>query len=150
MKSSTNVDIKLPQKYVLYFGRYSEEKGIGTLVRVCESLPQIPFVFAGAGPLEDRVNGVSNIENVGFKSQDELEILIRNAAFSIYPSEWYENCPFSVMESQMYGTPVLGANIGGIPELIVEGKTGELLQNPELEKNEQLKAAVHYVLQSKE
>ena len=55
-----------------------------------------------------------------------METLIREARFSIYPSEWYENCPFSVMESQMYGTPVLGANIGGIPELIQNGKTGEL------------------------
>ena len=39
------------------------------------------------------------------------------------------NCPFSVMESQMYGTPVLGANIGGIPELIQVGKTGELFES---------------------
>ena len=44
----------------------------------------------------------------------------------VYPSEWYENCPFSVMESQMYGIPVLGADIGGIPELISVGTTGEL------------------------
>src|SRR5699024_3492940 len=48
---------------------------------------------------------------------------------SIYPSEWYENCPFSVMESQIYGTPVLGADIGGIPELIEVGKTGELFES---------------------
>ena len=59
----------------------------------------------------------------------ELEQLIRKASVSIYPSEWYENCPFSVMESQMYGTPVLGARIGGIPELIQEGNTGELFES---------------------
>ena len=47
----------------------------------------------------------------------------------MYPSQWYENCPFSVMESQLYGTPVLGARIGGIPELIAEGKTGELFES---------------------
>ena len=58
-----------------------------------------------------------------------MEKLIREARFSIYPSEWYENCPFSVMESQMYGTPVLGADIGGIPELIQVGKTGELFES---------------------
>ena len=55
--------------------------------------------------------------------------MIREARFSIYPSEWYENCPFSVMESQMYSTPVLGADIGGIPELIQVGKTGELFKS---------------------
>lgn len=118
-----------PVKYILYFGRFSDEKGIGTLMKVCKELPDIQFVFAGTGPLEETVNGISNIKNVGFQKGEALEALIRGAQFSIYPSEWYENCPFSVMESQMYGTPVLGADIGGIPELIQVGKTGELFES---------------------
>lgn len=115
--------------YALYFGRYSEEKGIGTLIETCKELPDIKIIFAGVGPMEDQLNGIDNIENVGFKTGTDLEKLIREARFSIYPSEWYENCPFSVMESQMYGTPVLGADIGGIPELISEGETGELFES---------------------
>lgn len=115
--------------YVLYFGRFSEEKGIDTLIQVCKELPDIQFIFAGTGPLEDEVNGIKNIQNVGFQRGQALEKLIREARFSVYPSEWYENCPFSVMESQMYGTPVLGANIGGIPELIQKGRTGELFES---------------------
>ncbi|MBR7044832.1 MAG: glycosyltransferase, partial [Lachnospiraceae bacterium] len=62
----------------------------------------------------------------GFRSGEALTKLIREARFTVYPSEWYENCPFSVMESLVYGTPVLGADIGGIPELIRRGKTGDL------------------------
>lgn len=112
--------------YVVYFGRFSQEKGIGTLLEVCRSLPQIPFVFAGSGPLEEQVNETSNINNVGFLNSEELFALIRGARFSIIPSECYENCPFSVMESISCGTPVIGSCIGGIPELIEEGKTGEL------------------------
>ncbi|MCD2492287.1 glycosyltransferase [Lacrimispora sp. NSJ-141] len=115
--------------YILYFGRFSEEKGIKTLVNVCRTLPDIPFVFAGSGDLEKEIEGVANIKNVGFKTGIELEQLISEARFSVYPSEWYENCPFSVMESQAYGTPVLGADIGGIPELIQAGKTGELFES---------------------
>ena len=115
--------------YVLYFGRFSKEKGIDTLIKVCRALPQIRFVFAGTGPLEDEIASIGNIENVGFKKGEELEKLIREASFSVYPSEWYENCPFSVMESQMFGTPVLGAEIGGIPELIEVGVTGELFES---------------------
>ncbi len=115
--------------YVLYFGRFSEEKGIGTLIKVCKELPDVNFIFAGTGPLEDSINGIGNIKNVGFQKGEALEKLIREAQFSIYPSEWYENCPFSVMESQMYGTPVLGADIGGIPELIRVGETGELFES---------------------
>lgn len=115
--------------YVLYFGRYSEEKGIKTLVQAAKELPTIRFVFAGTGPLEHLLEDVPNITNVGFQTGEALETLIREARFSVYPSEWYENCPFSVMESIMYGTPVLGANIGGIPELIRVGETGELFES---------------------
>ena len=115
--------------YVLYFGRFSEEKGIGTLIKVCKELPDMNFIFAGTGPLEKQIESIPNIRNVRFQTGQALESLIREARFSIYPSEWYENCPFSVMESQMYGTPVLGANIGGISELIQVGKTGELFES---------------------
>ena len=115
--------------YVLYFGRYSLEKGIGTLMEAAKALPEIPFIFAGSGPLEEELAGVPNITNVGFQTGEALETLIREAKFTVYPSEWYENCPFSVMESQMYGTPVVGANIGGIPELIRVGETGELFES---------------------
>ena len=117
------------QDYVLYFGRFSREKGIDTLLKVCKALLDIPFVFAGTGPLEGEIAGVPNIKNVGFQRGQALENLIRQARFSVYPSQWYENCPFSVMESQLYGTPVLGADIGGIPELIEVGKTGELFES---------------------
>lgn len=115
--------------YVLYFGRFSEEKGIGTLIKVCKELTEVPFIFAGTGPLAAELAKVNNIKNVGFQSGEALEKLVREASLSVYPSEWYENCPFSVMESQMYGTPVLGADIGGIPELIQVGKTGELFES---------------------
>ncbi len=87
------------------------------------------FVFAGSGPLEGKINQLKNVKNVGFQKGEALVKIIKKARFSIYPSEWYENCPFSVMESQMHGTPVLGANIGGIPELIQVGRTGELFES---------------------
>lgn len=128
VKKVENKDVE-KKDYVLYFGRFSEEKGIGTLIQAAKELPDVKFIFAGTGPLESKINGVANIKNVGFQKGEALEQLIREAKFSVYPSEWYENCPFSIMESQMYGTPVLGADIGGIPELIEIGKTGELFES---------------------
>lgn len=111
------------EDYVLYFGRFSKEKGIENILNA----KSVSFVCAGTGPLEDEMNA-PHIKNVGFKTGAELEDLIRKAKCSVYPSIWYENCPFSVMESIMYGTPVVGANIGGIPELIDDGKTGVLFE----------------------
>ncbi len=115
--------------YVLYFGRYHKEKGIETLVNVCKRLPEIDFIFAGTGSMEKLFEDAENIKNVGFKSGQELDRLIAEARFTVYPSEWYENCPFSVMESISLGTPVLGADIGGIPELIKVGVDGELFES---------------------
>lgn len=116
----------IKKDYVLYFGRYSEEKGIETLLKACRMTPDVRYVFAGKGSLEKEINTLDNVENVGFQKGNALNILIQNALLSVCPSEWYENCPFSVIESQMRGVPVLGADIGGIPELIEVGKTGEL------------------------
>ena len=114
------------KEYVLYFGRFSWEKGVRTLIEAAKRLPEIPFVFAGTGEYAEMMKGVENIENVGFKRGEELDQLIRQALFSVCPSECYENCPFSVMESQVRGTVAIGADIGGIPELILEGENGLL------------------------
>ena len=119
----------LPKRYVLYFGRFSAEKGIGTLLKAVEALPDIPFIFAGTGPLRDQLDKIKNITNVGFLSGGLLNTVIQNAAFSLVPSEVFDNCPYAAIESLMLGTPVLGADIGGIPELIQDGKTGELFQS---------------------
>lgn len=130
------VEPKIVKKknYVLYFGRFSEEKGINTLVETCNLLPDIQFVFAGSGPLEDKVNQLKNVKNVGFQTGEALDILIREAKFSICPSEVYENCPFSLMESQQRGTPVIGANIGGIPELITDEVDGQMFTSKDFKQ----------------
>jgi len=119
--------------YVLYFGRLSIEKGIHRLIEACKRLTEIKFVFAGGGELENDLIGVKNIKFVGFKTGEELKTLISEALFSIYPSEWYENCPMSILESQMYGTPVIGADIGGIPELIDDKIDGYLFKSGDVD-----------------
>ena len=115
--------------YVLYFGRYSGEKGVRTLMEAAKRLPEITFVFAGKGEYAEEIRHLPNVHEVGFQTGEELDLLIRQAKLSICPSEWYENCPFSVMESMERRTPVIGANIGGIPELIESGVTGELFES---------------------
>lgn len=125
-----------PEKkdYVLYFGRYCEEKGVGTLLEVCRRLPEIPFVFAGSGPMEEQVEGIANVDNRGFLSGQELVEVISSARFCVFPSEWYENCPFAVMETQMYHTPVIASDLGGTPELVKDKKTGELFHGGDSEE----------------
>lgn len=114
--------------YVLEFGHLSADKGTLTLLEVAKRMPNVRFLFAGYGAAEAEIAKVPNAEYVGFKTGDELKELIAKALCSVYPSKWYENCPFSVIESQMYGTPVIGSRMGGIPELIREGETGLLFE----------------------
>lgn len=135
------------EDYVLYFGRYSREKGVATLVEACREMPEVRFVFAGKGELSEAVDSVKNIENRGFLAGEELYRLVAAARFSICASECPENCPFSVMESLKLGTPVIGAAIGGIPELIREGETGLLVESG---SKDALKAAISRLWNDKE
>lgn len=111
--------------YYCFIGRLSHEKGVRTLIEAANRLPY-KLKIIGGGPLEDELKAVAgkHIEFVGFKQWDEIKELVGKARFSVIPSEWYENNPLSVIEAQCLGTPVLGARIGGIPELITEGVTG--------------------------
>ena len=120
--SNRTLATKIPCKkdYYCYIGRLSEEKGLKTLIRVAKQLPFKLFIV-GTGPLKEELRSHhDNIILVGHKEWQELETIIAEARFLIIPSEWYENNPLSVIEALSLGTPVLGANIGGIPELINE------------------------------
>nr|WP_297767805.1 glycosyltransferase [uncultured Butyrivibrio sp.] len=125
---------KLPQQYVLYFGRYSLEKGIRTMIGACNMLPEVDFVFAGKGDFADEIRSLPYAKEVGFRTGEDLHKLIDGALCTVYPSEWYENNPFSVMESQERLIPVIGAKIGGIPELIRDGVDGLLFESGNAEK----------------
>lgn len=114
------------ENYYCYVGRLSHEKGVKTLIKAAQKLPY-KLVIIGGGPLSDELKNETtntNIEFVGYKQWDEIKEIVSKARFSVIPSEWYENNPLSVIEAQCLGTPVLGANIGGIPELIENGITG--------------------------
>jgi glycosyltransferase involved in cell wall biosynthesis len=116
--------------YYCYMGRLSHEKGIETLINAAKQLPY-KLKIIGGGPLEEqliRQTQSTQIEFVGYKQWDEIKEIVGKARFSVIPSEWYENNPLSVIEAQCLGTPVLGANIGGIPELI-DGQTGMLFES---------------------
>lgn len=121
------------EDYVLQFGHLSKDKGTLTLLEAAKRMPEKRFVFAGYGEAENEIARTPNAEFVGFKTGDALKSLIGKAACSVCSSEIFENCPFSVIESQMYGTPVIGSELGGIPELIRENETGLIFEagNPD-------------------
>lgn len=132
----TNVGEKYPPiekdgGYFLYYGRLSYEKGIGTLVEAFAKHPELSLKVVGTGPIEAdlKKKRYTNVEFVGYKSGDDLFNLVRNARFVCVPSEWYENNPMTIVEAYSMGVPVIGARIGGIPEIVDDGKTGFLFNS---------------------
>jgi glycosyltransferase involved in cell wall biosynthesis len=118
---------------LVYAGRLSPEKGLFTLLRAVQRLDCRVKIF-GEGPLrgglEQQIRDLSltNVSLLGHKSQEELKREIKNSRAVILPSEWYENNSRAVIEAFALGKPVIGARIGGIPELVRDGLTGRLFE----------------------
>jgi len=122
------------EDYFVYFGRISEEKGLLTLIRSVRDIKSSRLLIIGEGELRGRLEGyisekdIANIEFSGYMGEEQLKSVIGNSMFVVVPSEWYENCPYSVLEAFALGKLVVGSNIGGIPELIEEGVDGFLFE----------------------
>lgn len=120
-------------KRFVYFGRLSPEKGIATLIDATRQVG-VGLDVIGTGPLEDPLkeyvgeHGV-DVRFAGFKTGTDLFDLIAGARAVVLPSEWYENAPISILESYALGVPVIGADIGGIPEMILPDVTGDVFRS---------------------
>ncbi len=109
--------------YFVYAGRLSHEKGLLTLINAAAE-QGYPLVVAGTGPLEAMLKArveqlnAKNIEFVGYLDRHKLAKLVADCRAVIVPSEWYENCPMSVIEAFLAGKPVIGSDVGGISEMV--------------------------------
>ena len=125
------------EKYILYFGRLSEEKGIALLIKafigvVGGKATGWKLKIAGDGPEEENLKkiaeGKKSVEFLGRLNGGALKEKIFNARLVVVPSLWSENFPYSVLESFALGKPVLASKIGGLIEMIKSGKTGLLFE----------------------
>jgi glycosyltransferase involved in cell wall biosynthesis len=123
--------------YMVYFGRISYEKGLDTLIDAFQKLnPPTDLYIIGRSydGEEDRLKALiqphaqNRIHFLEFQTGQTLTKWIAEALFSVVPSRWYDNAPLSIYESFLNGTPVLASRIGGIPEQVQEGVTGQLFE----------------------
>jgi len=134
----------------LFFGRLSPEKGLRTLLDaqalwekeyqagLCAKAP-LQLLIAGSGPCEGNVRArvaqlnLQTVSILGALDIGDLRAALGRSIFSILPSEWYENGPMAALESLAAGIPLVGTDIGGIPEMIDPGKNGLVVpvKNPE-------------------
>jgi len=116
--------------YAVFLGRLAREKGVSVLLHAMKKIPDRKLLIIGIGPFEEelrneaRINNLSNVIFLGYRNREEIISIVRNAAFVVVPSEWYENLPMSIMEALALGKPVVASRIGGIQEMIKEGVNG--------------------------
>ncbi len=120
--------------YVMFAGRLSPEKGIGTLLRAVEGL-EVPLIIAGDGPqageLRQEVEERGLAPRVRFTGHCDVKTtqrLMGGAGAVVVPSECFENAPMAVLEALAAGTPVIASEVGGIPEMVAPGETGVLFK----------------------
>lgn len=136
-----------PGRYFVYFGRLAKEKGLVTLVNAA-ARARVPLVLVGSGPLEEELKRLAtelaaDVQFAGYRTGQAMYDLVRNARASVLPSEWYENSPISVLESLALGKPVVGARIGGIPEMVRDRETGWLFESGDVQALEKTLRVVH-------
>ena len=84
---------------------------------------------------------------LGYLKQEDVKKYIRKANFIIVPSVWYENCPYSILETQAIGKAVIGADIGGIPELVKDNENGLVYRYDDVDE---LKNKIEILFENKE
>ena len=104
------------------------------MLRAASIARDVPLRIVGTGPQEDELKavaaseGLDNVEFMGYRTGVELKALFAGALFVVVPSECFENSPLTVYEALALGNAVLGSTMGGIPELVEEGRTGLLFE----------------------
>ena len=121
--------------YFIYYGRLSAEKGIPVLLKAFAKADTGSLKIIGTGPdkksLERLVSDLKISRKVEFTGPvygEQLKKLVSGAQFVVVPSEWYDNSPLVIYESLTMGKPVIGSNMGGIPELINIGVDGFIFE----------------------
>jgi glycosyltransferase involved in cell wall biosynthesis len=115
--------------YVLFVGRLSPEKGVGTLLAAYQHLDKrSPLKVVGGGPLTQKVVEAASrhpyIEYLGYRPPEEVQALMKEASILVFPSEWYEGFSRVAAEAFATATPIVAAAIGASIELVEHGRTG--------------------------
>lgn len=123
-----------PQRgdYFIFVGRLSPEKGLHTLLRAWEGLPEVPLKIIGEGPLQGDLQhfaaqrSPASVEFWGRLPRPEMLSRLRGAACLVLPSECYETFGLVAAEAFACGVPVIASRLGAMGEIVQERRSGLL------------------------
>lgn len=117
----------------LYIGRLSAQKGIKVLIESFKKfkMPKSNLFICGEGDLKEYVIKSSKkdprIKYLGYVADDRKDEVFKNSDVLILPSLSFEAFGRVIIEAYKWGMPVIATNIGGIAEVVSNGKTGMLI-----------------------
>lgn len=121
--------------FALFVGRLTDEKGVNTLINAWPALYAshgLILRIAGDGPLRDAVTlaaqNCAGIEYLGRRPPAEIYSMMGDATALVFPSQWYEGLPRTIIESFAKGTPVVASRLGSMTELVDHERTGLLFE----------------------
>ena len=122
--------VEMERDSVLFVGRVSREKGIAPLFDAARVCSDIPFVVAGNWQAMPEASELApdNVTLLGAVPSQKLGTLYEKARIFVLPSVWYEGFPTVLLEAMSYGLPIICSRIGGLPEIVEDGKTGLLYE----------------------
>jgi len=136
---------KASQFYILYMSKIESKKGIYDIIQaihiVTEKFPNAKFLFAGDGPDREKLrclcceNGYRDyLKFFGYlEGQQKINFLARGDLF-LFPSQYVEGMPYSLLEAMAAGLPIIATSMGGIPEMIQDKVNGILIPPEQPEK----------------
>ena len=122
------------REYYIYISRLEHLKGIQIALAAFKEMPEKKLLVLGVGPDEEESHNfvqdheMKNVEFLGFKSKGEMVDLLYHAKALIFPTQWYEGFPMTIVESLAVGTPIIGSNIGNVGTIVKDGVNGLLFQ----------------------
>ena len=120
----------LPNRYVIFYGRIGEEKGIRVLMQIWNNpqLNDIPLVVMGGGPLEEEfklwASQKDNVNFLGYTQHDKCLSIVKGGEFVVFPSIWYEGCSMVEIETESLGKALIATDLGFSVEAIENGVNG--------------------------
>ena len=127
----------LPERYVVFYGRIGEEKGIKILMEIWNALPDIPLVVMGSGPLENEfkiwARKHDNVHFLGYTQHDRCLSIVKGGEFVVFPSIWYEGCSMVEIETESLGKGLIATDLGFSTEAIKDGVNGYKIKLGDIE-----------------
>lgn len=128
---------------IIFLSNLMPEKGADTFIEICAHLRhQVPndFIIAGSTTDNSYIAGLRELASkldlderlkfVGHVDADSKHDLLQSAAFLIFPSRYkFEAQPLSILEAMAAGVPTIASDIGGIPDTVIDGVTGTVINS---------------------